>query len=353
MAKIISAGTADAPYKLSQSEVKQFTKNLFSGVYDDIERMIQVFDNSGIDTRHITVPFEWLAEPHDLSMRNQIFRENALELSKRAINECLLNAGADYCDINHIIFVTSTGLATPTIDAMLFNELNLNHHIKRTPIWGLGCCAAAAAVSRAMDYCKAYPQHNVMVVAVELCSLTFQKDDLSKSNIIAASLFSDGCAAAMIAGSESKYYSLKGAALSDSLSTIYDDSLDVMGWDIIRDGFKVIFSRDIPQIVRENVKPNIMDFLTRHGLDTGDITYYIAHPGGMKVIAAYEESLGLPEGSLNLSRKVLREHGNMSSPSVLYVLKEFFNHGFEQGKHGILSALGPGFSSELVLFKTE
>ncbi len=352
MAKIISLGTSDAKYKLAQSELKEFIGNLYSNSYTEIERMISVFDNSTISNRHISVPLDWLSKEHSFKERNEIFRQTALELSVNAINECINKVNADYSDINNIIFVTSTGLATPTIDAILFNELKLNKHIKRTPIWGLGCAGGASGISKAMDYCTAHPFHNAIVLCVELCSLTFQKDDLTKSNIIASSLFSDGCAVALVSGKESRLNNNKGAELVDSMSTIYEDSLDVMGWEIVDSGFSVIFSRDIPAIVKEYVNPNIMELLQIHGLNIEDIQHYITHPGGLKVINAYEESLGLTNGALENSRKVLREHGNMSSPSVLYVLKEFLESRYDADGYGLLSALGPGFSSELVLFKT-
>lgn len=352
MAKIISVGTSDAPYKLPQSEIREFVKKLYANTYNEIERMIGVFDNSTIANRHISAPIEWLEKEHSFKERNEKFREIAIGLSMQAINECLEKVNARNSDIHNIIFVTSTGVSTPTIDAFLFNKLKLGKHIKRTPLWGLGCAGGAASVSRAMEYCRANPTHNALIVCVELCSLTFQKDDLSKSNIIATSLFSDGCAAVLVAGKDSPLYSNRGVELLDSLSTIYDDSLDVMGWDIVDNGFKVIFSRDIPTIVKEYVNPNIKELLDVHNLTVTDIKHYVAHPGGAKVISAYEESLGLPEGTLKNSRKVLHEHGNMSSPSVLYVLKEFMSNEFNSGEYGLLTALGPGFSSELVLFKT-
>jgi alkylresorcinol/alkylpyrone synthase len=352
MAKIISVGTSDAKYKLSQNEIKEFVHNLFSNSYSEIERMIGVFDNSTISTRHISVPVDWLSKEHSFKERNEIFKQVAVELSKNAINECLTNVNADYSGINNIIFVTSTGIATPTIDAILFNELKLNKHITRTPLWGLGCAGGASAISKAMDYCAANPKQNAIVLCVELCSLTFQKDDFTKSNIIASSLFSDGCAAALICGKESRLCKNKGVELIDSLSTIYENSLDVMGWDVVDNGFSVVFSRDIPIIVKEYVKPNINELLKKHDLNIEDIKHYVTHPGGLKVINAYEESLALKNGALKNSRKVLNEHGNMSSPSVLYVMKEFLTNNFNTGEYGLLSALGPGFSSELVLFKT-
>ena len=351
MAKIISVGTCDAPHKFLQSEVKHLIHNLFSS-YPDIDRMINVFDNSEIKNRHISVPIEWFKYKHTFSERSSLYREMSVKLTKAAIHSCLEKQDIPISDINCVILISSTGIITPTLDAILFNELGFSEHIKRIPIWGLGCAGGAAGISRASEYVKAYPENNCLLVAVELCSLTFLKDDLTKSNIVAASLFSDGCAAVLVSGEKSKHYNKRGLKFIDSLSTIYKESLDVMGWDIVDDGFRVLFSRDIPTIVRESVRSNIEELLTNNGLKQEDLNYYITHPGGMKVIKAYEESLGLLNGSLKYSRKVLSEHGNMSSPSVLYVMNEFFlNSEFSKGGYGLLSALGPGFSSELVLFE--
>lgn len=352
MAKLISIGTCNAPYVLAQDDIKHFIHNLFSS-YSGIDSMISVFDNSEITSRHISVPIDWFKSKHSFGERNKIYRDSSINLTKVAVNSSLKKANIDKDDINCIIFVSSTGIATPTVDAVLFGELGFNRHIKRIPIWGLGCAGGASGVSRAMEYVKAYPEHICIAVAVELCSLTFQKDDISKSNIVASSLFSDGCAAVVVSGEESVYSKQNGINLIDSLSTIYDNSLDVMGWDIVDDGFRVLFSRDIPAIVKTLVKPNMNELLEKNGLNLTDVDYFVTHPGGIKVIRAYEESLGRNHDTFKHSYKILKEHGNMSSPSVLYVLKEFFdNNEFVEGRYGILSSLGPGFSSELVLFKT-
>jgi len=352
MPKIIAAATADAPYSIPQNEIKNFIYNLFSETGVDINRLIGVFDNSEISSRHISIEPEWLSKEHTFKERNEIFSRVAFDMAKKASEDCLKSANVQPNEIDSIIYVTSTGIMTPTLDAMLFNEMGFNPHIKRLPLWGLGCAGGAAAISRAMDITKAYPNENVLVIAVELCSLTFQKDDLSKSNIVASSLFSDGCACVLIAGDDSLPTRGIAPMLIGSLSTIYENSMDVMGWEIVESGFSVVFSRDIPQIVRENVKPNITELLTKYDLKKEDIKHYITHPGGMKVISAYEDSLGIKSGTLDLPRKVLREHGNMSSASVIYVLDEFLKAGkYKTGEHGLISSLGPGFSSELCLFK--
>jgi alkylresorcinol/alkylpyrone synthase len=351
MPKVISVGTSTPPYCFNQAVVKQFIHKLFAESVSEIDRLINVFDNSNISTRHFCVPLEWLSEQHSFSDRNELYKRNALKFSIEAINECLSRINARYHVIDHIIFVSSTGLSTPTIDALLLNKLKLNRHLERTPIWGLGCAGGAVGLTRALEFTRAYPKKNALLVAVELCSLTFQKDDDSKSNVVASSLFSDGAAAVLISGDQSKLHENPGIELLDTLTTTYYDSLDVMGWEINDEGFKVLFSRDIPSIVRECVEPNIQELLVRHNLRVDDLKYYITHPGGMKVINAYQESLGLTNGSLDYSRQILQEYGNMSSASVLYVMNEFLRNGKRKPGHfGLISALGPGFSSELILF---
>ncbi len=354
MSKVISVGTAQVPYEYNQSEAKDFARMLFSDDRNNIERMLEVFDNSMIETRRFVHSKEWFENNKSFKERTESFLNNSLLLSKSAIGDCMENYGGDYSDFDHIIFVSSTGVATPSIDALLINELKLDTHVKRTPIWGLGCAGGAAGLSRALEYTKAYPESAVLLIALEICSLAFHGEDYSKSNIVSTALFSDGAAAVIVAGKDSKLYGCSDLKLIGSLSTTYYDSLDVMGWEIVNDGFKAIFSKDIPSIVRDKVRGNIKELLSVYGLTISDLKHYAVHPGGPKVINEYEASLGLREGTFKYSRKVLREHGNMSSPTVLYVLKELMEgEDFNEGDYGIISALGPGFSSELLLFKTE
>ncbi len=351
MSKIIKVGTADVPHIYNQDVTKEFAFNLFSENSKDISRMIGVFDNALIDTRHFCFPTDWFATQHNVIERSHLFQEHATKLAASSIKDCLEKADADYDDFDHIMFISSTGITTPTIDAHLINELKLDTHIKRTPIWGLGCVAGAVGLSRAYDYTKAHPKRGVLVVAVEMCSLAFQKDDFSKSNIVALALFSDGGACSLVVGDDHRLANKSKINLKDSLTTTYYDSLDVMGWEVVDNGFKAIFSKDIPNIVRNNVKENVEDFTSKNGLSVSDLKHYVLHPGGAKVLDEYEQCLGLENGSIHYSRKVLKEHGNMSSPTVMYVLNEFLEDGqYEDGDHGMISALGPGFSSELLLF---
>ncbi len=354
MSRVISVGTAELPYKYRQSDLKSYADTLLSRYGQGPGRMLDVFDSSLIETRGLVHPREWFESEKSFRERSESYLSGALSISRSAIEDCLDRYGGDTGDFDHIIYVSSTGVSTPTIDAILLNELKLDNHIRRTPIWGLGCAGGAAGLSRALEYTKAYPQSAALLIATEICSLAFHGDDYSKSNLVSLALFSDGAAAVVVAGKENGLYGRTGISLLDSLSTTYYDSLDVMGWEIVDDGFKAIFSKDIPSIVRDRVRENIEELVSGRGITINDLRHYIVHPGGPKVLSEYERSLGLREGAFVQSRKVLREHGNMSSPTVLYVLKEFMEGGpGEKGEYGIISALGPGFSSELLLFRTE
>ncbi len=353
MSRVISVATEEPGTRVTQDEVKEFIRVIFSSRRNDLERLMGVFDNPSISVRHFTEEREWYGKQHSFAERNELYIRSAVRMSAASVVKCLDAVGLSPEDISHVFFVSSTGLSTPSIDARLTNLMKFSPHVKRTPIWGLGCAGGAAGLSRTFEYTTARPGEAVLLISIELCGLTFQTDDFSKSNLVGTSLFSDGSAAALVVGDEHPLASRKGILLLDSMSTIYPDSLNVMGWEVKDSGLKVIFSKDIPTIVRDCVKPNIEEFVSRNGISLEDITHFVTHPGGLKVINAYEEALGLPEGAMRHSRKVLYEHGNMSSPTVLYVLKEFLeeNAGVP-AEFGIISALGPGFSSELLLFET-
>ncbi len=354
MPKVIAVATEDAQFRLGQEEVKGFARQIFSGRRDDVERLLTVFGNTSVQSRHFTEDKSWYGLDHGFAERNQLYVQRAVEMSASAAKKSLDVAGMNPADIDHIILVSSTGLSTPSIDARLYNLLGLNSHVRRTPIWGIGCAGGAVGLSRALEYTTAMPHHSVLLIAVEICGLTFQKDDLSKSNLVGTSLFSDGSAAVIVVGDEHPLHSRGGINLMNSLSTIYNDSLGVMGWEVLDTGLKVIFSKDIPTIVHDSVKMNIQELAMMNGLKIPDIMHYVLHPGGQKVVDAYEEALCLKDDELRYSRKVLREHGNMSSPTVLYVLQEFMSsHGYGSGEYGLIAALGPGFSSELITFKTD
>jgi alkylresorcinol/alkylpyrone synthase len=351
MPYIAGVTTASPKHILEQRDAKLFAEQLFGG---EIQHLLPVFDNAMIDRRHFVTEIDWFLHPHNFTETNDRYIESALDLAEEVVNKLSEQCRIGTEEFDAIFFVSTTGLSTPSIDARLFNRIPLNKHIKRIPIWGLGCAAGVGGIARASEYVRAFPKHRALVVSVELCSLAFQLNDRSKSNIIAAALFADGAAACMIAGDEvpqsQQHYSQP--TILGSLSTIYPDTLDVMGWRIVTEGFKIVLSKNIPSIVTTLVRENIEELLRSHGLTLSDIRHYATHPGGAKVMDAYAEALSLTNGELRNSLNVLREFGNMSSATVFFILDRMLRGTQnESGNFGLISALGPGFSSELVLLQ--
>jgi len=349
MPKIAGVFTAVPEHTLYQTDVKQFARYVFNS-QENIDTLLTVFDNAQIEKRHFVVDLDWFAEPHNFTEVNDLYIEEALTLSERVVCGLADQVGISTKEFDAIIFISTTGLSTPSIDARLFNRIALNNHIVRMPMWGLGCAGGAAGIARAFDYATAHPKAKVLVVSVELCGLAF-KDRVTKSNIISTALFADGAAACLITGNEVEL-NAAGPAILGSLSTIYDDTLDVMGWHISEQGLEVVLSKDIPSIVTTLVKENISELLERYHLTFSDITHYVTHPGGRKVLEGYKHGIGVTDQDLRHSLNVLREFGNMSSATVFFILERFMKEVQEGNKeYGLLSALGPGFSSELVLLQ--
>jgi alkylresorcinol/alkylpyrone synthase len=348
--RLVAVATAVPPHVVRQEEARAFVARLFSDSTDE-ERLLQVFDNGQIEKRHVCEPLEWYGEPHSFAEKNDRYVANAVALAGAAARRVLERGGLTPRDVDHVVFVSSTGLATPSVDAMLANALDFRGDVRRTPIWGLGCAGGAAGLSCARDLTLANPRARVLMVALELCSLTFQPNDRSKRNLVATSLFGDGAAAALVvgAGREPATGDLS-LQLQASRSVLWKDTLDVMGWTVDGAGLHVVFSRDIPTIVRDRVRPSLVAFLASHRLALADLDHVVAHPGGAKVLAAYAAALDLPPAALADSRDVLREFGNMSSPTCLFVLERLMRRGgIRSGQRAVIAALGPGFSAEYVL----
>jgi len=362
MAYILSVGTSLPKHHVDQQAAAQFARSQFKRSFKDIDRLLKAFNNGEIESRQFVQPIDWYQEHHSFEEKNNLYIEKALAHAKEAVFHCLhetafLTMPVPFDEIDALFFISSTGLSTPSLDAKLMNVLPFSPYTKRVPIWGLGCGGGAAGLSRAYEYIRAYPEAKVLVVACELCSLTFQPQDQSKSNLIGTSLFGDGTAAVLLTGKKaaSKYTRLKTVPkVLGTQSVTMKDSEDVMGWDFTADGFRVIFSRDIPSLISGWLKEQVDQFLHQLGFSTEDVSVFLAHPGGKKVIDAYLESLSLQDHQLFSSKEVLKQHGNMSSATVLYVIKHFLEHqSLDAGQVGLCGALGPGFSSELLLMKWE
>ena len=350
MPSLAAISKIDFPYKVEQQKVKDGARNLFAPSYPQVERMMSVFDNTEIKTRNLCKPLEYYKTIHSFEDQNAEYIRLSLEYSIQAIEVCIASAQMNKNEITDLIFISTTGLSTPSLDALITNKMRLNQNINRMAVFGLGCAGGVSGFSKANILAIANPDAVVLLVAVELCSLTFLRNDFSKSNFIGSSLFADGVAACIITGNNHANKTNNTFTFLAAQSKLYYDTLDVMGWEFLNSGFKVLFSSDIPTIIAKNIHNDVTEFLEKHHLKISDIKNFIFHPGGKKVLTAYEEAL-LAEGDfLKNTREVMNDNGNMSSTTVLYVLERFFSNGFENG-YGLMVSMGPGFSCEMVLLQ--
>ncbi len=349
MPSITAVSKIDLPYRIEQNKIKELVRDLFATYFPQVERLIGAFDNTGINLRNLCEPLDYYFTPNSFEQNNSEYIRLALIYSIEAIEKCLTAADIPAADVTDVLFVSSSGLATPSMDALIINKMRLNPHVNRTPIWGLGCGGGVAGIAKANTAATANPDAVVLLVAVELCTLTFLRNDYSKSNFIAASLFSDGVAACIITGDNyGRNRRQRGVSIAATSSMLYYDTLDVMGWDFLDTGFKVLFSKDIPTLINEHIKDVTGEFLSAQRLSLSDVKNFIFHPGGKKVLDAYEQALNAPGDFLKNTREVMNANGNMSSVTVLYVLEKFLREGFDSG-YGLMLAMGPGFSSEMAL----
>jgi len=350
MPALAAISKIDFPYKVEQQKVKEGARKLFAPSFPQVERMISVFDNTEIKTRNMCKPLDYYTTLHSFEDQNTEYIRLSLEYSIKAIEECISSAEMNKDEITDLIFVSTTGLSTPSLDALIINKMRLNQNINRMPVFGLGCAGGVAGYSKANVLAIANPDAVVLLVTVELCSLTFLRNDFSKSNFIGSSLFADGVSACIITGDNHTNKTKNAFSFMDTQSKLYYDSLDVMGWEFLDKGFKVLFSSDIPTIIAENINNDVTSFLEKHHLKISDISNFIFHPGGKKVLTAYEEALQVDGDFLKNTREVMNNNGNMSSTTVLYVLERFFSQGFKNG-YGLMVSMGPGFSCEMVLLQ--
>ncbi len=335
--RLAALATAVPAYALDQKAVVERVKLLFAGT-EEVTRLLPVFANSGIVRRYSPVPLDWFAEPHGWPERNRIYLATAVDLLESAAGRVLDRAGVAVEEIGAIVVVSTTGIATPSLDALLIERMHLPATVQRLPIFGLGCAGGVIGLARAAAMAATMPDKAVLFLVVELCSLTFHRGDASKSNIVGAALFGDGAAAALLRCRGN------GPAIVAVGEHTWPHSLDIMGWEVAEDGLKPVFSRDIPHLVAGQLGAVARDFLGRHGLTLGDIERFVCHPGGPKVIDALEHAFGLTPGVLTTARAVLRDFGNMSAASVLFVLERLLA-GDADWNRALLTAVGPGFTA--------
>ncbi len=348
--KISSAVSALPPHYYSQKELLDEFRRHWGGRLDRFSILEKLHIAAQVDGRYLAMPVENYP-PATWGEANNRWIEVTLQLGEQAVRGAIETAKVKPEDIGAFFFVSVTGICSPSIEARLINRMKLNPNMKRVPIFGLGCVAGAAGIARAADYVKAFPKQAALLLSVELCSLTAQKDDLSAANLISTGLFGDGGAAVVVAGKECPG-AADGPEIVATRSTFYPNTEDVMGWDVSEKGFRIILSREVPNVVLEHLGQDADCFLTENGLKRSDIQSWVIHTGGPKVLDATEAALGLDSGALKISRECLRKTGNLSSASVLFVLEETMQKRRPAaGTYGILAALGPGFCSELVLLK--
>ena len=348
-AHLLSLATTVPRFRLDQPEVGERARRIFRDHGSDITHLLPVYDNAGIATRYSCVPLDWYAEPHGWKERTALFLENAGELLRRAAEASLARAGLPASAVDSIVTVTTSGMATPSLEARLMAELPFRPDVQRLPVVGLGCAGGVLGLARAAALARAAPGSHVLLLVVELCGLTFRNSDTSKSNVVATALFGDGAAAALLSCQGARRGARGAPEIAGWGEYTWPDSLEVMGWRMEEDSFGVLFSRDIPNIVRREFGPAVDRFLASQGLTRADLAGAICHPGGAKVIDALEAALGLPDAAWDAAREVLRDYGNMSAATVMFVLEKTLARGL-RGRH-LVSSLGPGFTAGFLLLE--
>ncbi|HUO87103.1 MAG TPA: 3-oxoacyl-[acyl-carrier-protein] synthase III C-terminal domain-containing protein [Thermoanaerobaculia bacterium] len=354
--RILSVGSGFPPHYYGQDELLAALREVWAKRHHNPDRLERLHKNVLVGGRHLALPIDQYAGLTSFGAANDAWIAVAQEVGETAVRDALGRAGLAPGDVAALFFVTVTGVATPSIDARLVNRLGLSPQVKRVPIFGLGCVAGAAGIARAADYVRAFPDEVAVLLSVELCSLTLQREDLSIPNLIASGLFGDGAAAVVVAGGEHPLAGGNGGAAGPRVlatrSVFYPDSERVMGWDVSERGFGIVLSAEVPEVARRFLAGDVDRFLADHGLTRADIGSWVCHPGGPKVLEAMEKSLELPAGALDVTWRSLREVGNLSSTSVLLVLQDTLDHHRPSaGTLGLLLAMGPGFCSELVLLE--
>ena len=347
--KIASVARALPPYRFSQQEIFDALACHWREKLDNPELLSRFHHRVGVEARYFVLPLEGYDSLTRWGDANRVWLEKAEELGEQAIDLALERAGMERSRISALLTVSVTGIASPSLDAHLTNRMRLPADIRRTPIFGLGCVAGATGIAQAADYVRAYPDRVAVLLSVELCSLTWQRSDLSIANLIASGLFGDGAAAVVVAGDA---VTACGPEIVDTSSSFYPGTENAMGWDISEEGFRIVLSPEVPAIIRAKLPCDVDALLSRNGLTRADVGSWVLHTGGPKVLDAMAGSLGLDREACAASWDSLREVGNLSSASVLLVLEEIMqNRRPPAGTWGVLAALGPGFCAQLILLR--
>jgi len=334
---LLSLATAVPPNRIAQSDAKELGRRAFGGKAALFERLSSVFDNAGIDQRHLVAAPDWYEHSHGWAERNAIYLQAAEQLFVEAASAAIAKAGLTPKDIDGVVCVSTTGIATPSLDARVGPRLGLRPDVRRVPLFGLGCAGGVSGLATAARLASADPDSRWLFVTVETCSISIRLDSDDPAAVVATALFGDGAAAAVLGNGNSGLATIAGSA-----EKLWPETQRIMGWDIEDPGLAVVFDRAIPPFIERELAPAIDAMLREFGLERGDVGRFCCHPGGVKVIDAIETALELPQGELDLEREVLRDFGNMSAPTVMFVLERLIERGLPQ--RALMTAFGPGFT---------
>ncbi len=343
-AAIMSLATSVPPHQFQQAQVLQAARSILAHRYEQFETLASLFANTGIRHRYGVKPIEWYLEPRGWPERTSAFLEGAETLFIDVAQAAIERAGLAPDDIDTVVTVCSTGIATPTLEARLAGRMGFRTDVSRVPVFGLGCAGGVSGLAVAARLAQSRPGTNVLLVALELCTLAVRHDEMTKANIVAASLFGDGAAALVLRAGDGG-----STRIEASGEKLWPDTLGIMGWSVDPEGFGVVFQRTIPDFVAEHFGPAITELLARMDFSDSDIDRFICHPGGTKVILALERALSLGQGTLDHEREVIADYGNMSAPTVLFVLQRALAKGLP--RRSLLTALGPGFTASCVALR--
>ncbi|EIZ80055.1 putative Type III polyketide synthase [Novosphingobium sp. Rr 2-17] len=338
LVSILSLATVTPPHILSQAEALDTARDLIGGNFADFERLSAVYANAGIQHRQLAMPVDWYRSPRSFPERTAAYLDVALDLFVAAAQRALAEADVRPQDVHTIVTISSTGIATPSLEARAMSRLPFRSDVARVPVFGLGCAGGASGLSLASKLARATPGSTVLFVTVELCSLALRIDKADKADIISTALFGDGAAACVLRSGEEGFVQISGSA-----EKTWSDTLDIMGWQAEPTGLGVVLNRAIPIFARREMRQAMTEMLAPQGLSIEDVDQFICHPGGAKVVDAIEAALSLDQGALAQEREVLRDHGNMSAPTVLFVLDRYRQAGLPP--LSVLNALGPGFTA--------